>query len=69
MTSGPCSASLQSTMFDHDRSEPVDAVPIEDLVVADDRQILELRLCRQHPIERIAMAAGKATGALGMKIS
>lgn len=41
-----------------------DAVSVEHAIVAHNRDILELRLGDEHPIERIAMVAWQPTGPL-----
>ena len=46
--------------------EAGDAEQVEDTVVAEDREILELGLGDEHPVERIAMLAGQPPGSLGM---
>src|SRR6266852_2709664 len=41
-----------------------DAVHVENVVVGDDRQVLDLRLRDEHAIERIAMITREPAGAL-----
>lgn len=43
------------------------AVVIEYLIVGDDRQVFDLGLSDQHPIEGIAMRAWKPAGSLRVK--